>query len=83
MFDEEDGIDEGGVRKEFYQIVTKQLLDPGFGMFKYFEETRLLWFSSDSLESSQVGNMLDTSCGRACLDTDTMHAFMFKYRDLN
>ena len=28
------------------------MLDPDFGMFKYYEESRLLWFNSDSLESS-------------------------------
>jgi hypothetical protein len=65
VFDGEDGIDEGGVRKEFYQIVTKQLLDPGFGMFKYHEESRLLWFSSDSWESSQGFELIGTLVGVA------------------
>ena len=65
VFDGEDGIDEGGVRKEFYQIVTKQLLDPGYGMFKYFEESRLLWFSSDSLESNEGFELIGTLVGVA------------------
>lgn len=65
VFDGEDGIDEGGVRKEFYQIVTKQLLDPGFGMFKYYEESRCLWFNSDSLESSQGFELIGTLVGVA------------------
>lgn len=51
VFDNEEGIDEGGVRKEYYQIMMKQLLDPSYGMFKYHEESRLLWFNSDSFES--------------------------------
>jgi hypothetical protein len=42
------------VRKEFYQLVTRQLLDPGYGMFKKMEEARCIWFNSDSLESDQV-----------------------------
>lgn len=65
VFDGEDGIDEGGVRKEFYQIVTKQLLDPGFGMFKYFEESRCLWFNSDSLESNQGFELIGILVGVA------------------
>lgn len=65
VFDGEDGIDEGGVRKEFYQIVTKQLLDPGFGMFKHYEESRCLWFNSDSLESSQGFELIGTLVGVA------------------
>jgi hypothetical protein len=31
VFDNEEGIDEGGVRKEYYQIMMKQLLDPNYG----------------------------------------------------
>ena len=31
VFDDEEGIDEGGVRKEYYQIMMKQLLDPNYG----------------------------------------------------
>ena len=29
----EQGIDEGGVRKEFFQLIFKQLFDPIYGMF--------------------------------------------------
>jgi ubiquitin-protein ligase E3 A len=39
----EEGIDAGGVRKEFFQLLMKQLLDPDFGMF-YQTESRDLWF---------------------------------------
>ena len=50
VFDDEDGIDAGGVRKEYYLLMMKKLLDPSYGMFKYFPESRFLWFSSDCLE---------------------------------
>jgi ubiquitin-protein ligase E3 A len=29
----EPGIDEGGVRKEFFQLLIKNLFDPQYGMF--------------------------------------------------
>jgi E3 ubiquitin-protein ligase HECTD2 len=34
----EPGIDEGGVRKEFFMLLIKQLFDPNFGMFTYNEK---------------------------------------------
>jgi hypothetical protein len=48
LFDDEEGVDAGGVRKEFYQVIMRQLLDPGYGMFTYYDESRLLWFSASS-----------------------------------
>ena len=50
IFDNEDGVDAGGVRKEYYQLMLKQLLDPSFGMFQYYPETRLLWFNPNGLD---------------------------------
>jgi hypothetical protein len=38
----EEGIDAGGVRKEFFQLLMKELLDPNYGMF-YQTESRDLW----------------------------------------
>lgn len=33
----EQGIDEGGVKKEFFLLLVRQLFDPNYGMFKYLE----------------------------------------------
>jgi hypothetical protein len=30
-FTGEEGIDQGGVKKEFFQILTRRMFDPGFG----------------------------------------------------
>ena len=54
IFDGEDGVDAGGVRKEFFQVLIRKLLDPSYGMYKYFEDSRLLYFNADS-------NILDTA----------------------
>jgi ubiquitin-protein ligase E3 A len=29
----EEGVDEGGVSKEFFQLITKEMFDPNFSMF--------------------------------------------------
>jgi hypothetical protein len=47
----EEGVDEGGVQKEFFLLMIRKLLDPQYAMFKVNEDTRLLWFNSASLES--------------------------------
>ncbi|DAZ93940.1 TPA: hypothetical protein N0F65_012886 [Lagenidium giganteum] len=61
----EEGIDEGGVQKEFFQILIRRLLDPAFGMFTYDEETHQLWFNSDSLEASMEFELIGILLGLA------------------
>eukprot|EP00826_Nyctotherus_ovalis_P015078 TRINITY_DN1424_c0_g1_i12.p1 TRINITY_DN1424_c0_g1~~TRINITY_DN1424_c0_g1_i12.p1 ORF type:complete len:411 (+),score=130.90 TRINITY_DN1424_c0_g1_i12:1246-2478(+) len=46
----EQGEDSGGLRKEFFQLITKQLFDPSYSMFNYSEETRTYWFNPDTFE---------------------------------
>jgi ubiquitin-protein ligase E3 A len=46
----EPGLDEGGVRKEFFQILIKALFDPNFAMFNYNEKERLYWFNGHTME---------------------------------
>ncbi|VDM37456.1 unnamed protein product [Toxocara canis] len=45
-FDGEQAVDEGGVSKEFYQLITQQLFCPDYGMFIANEKTGLYWFNS-------------------------------------
>eukprot|EP01043_Picozoa_sp_COSAG02_P054824 COSAG02_NODE_6269_length_3693_cov_9.040345_1_plen_859_part_00 len=40
----EEGVDEGGVKREFFQLLTPQLLKVDFGMFTYNTDTRTHWF---------------------------------------
>jgi hypothetical protein len=65
IFDNEEGVDAGGVRKEFFQVINRQLLDPSYGMFKYYADSRLLWFNSDSYETSQEFELIGTLLGVA------------------
>ncbi|CAO3657776.1 unnamed protein product [Umbelopsis ramanniana] len=43
----EEGIDEGGVQKEFFQLIVRELFDPKYGMFMFDDDSRLCWFKSD------------------------------------
>lgn len=38
-------MDAGGVRKEFFLLLLKELMDPVYGMFTHYKESNLLWFS--------------------------------------
>ncbi|ORZ27851.1 hypothetical protein BCR41DRAFT_409810 [Lobosporangium transversale] len=48
-FVNEEGIDEGGVQKEFFQLAMRELIDPKYGMFTTNEESRLCWFAQSPL----------------------------------
>lgn len=39
----EEGIDAGGVKKEFFQLLVHQLLSPDYGMLVYQSESRTYW----------------------------------------
>lgn len=47
----EQGVDSGGLRKEFFQLIIKKIFDPAYSMFIYNEETRTYWFNADTFES--------------------------------
>ena len=53
-FHGEEAEDAGGVRKEFFMLLLKEILDPKYGMFTHHEETRAIWFSEASLEEESM-----------------------------
>lgn len=65
VFEGEEGVDEGGVRKEFFQIIVRDLFDPSFGMFVYNEETRSYWFNRNSLENDSEFRLIGLLLGLA------------------
>ncbi|CAF0756173.1 unnamed protein product [Adineta steineri] len=49
-FEGEQGHDEGGLSKEFFQLITEQIFNPEYGMFMADDETRSLWFNPSAPE---------------------------------
>ena len=39
----EEGVDEGGVQKEFFQLVTRELFDPKYGKYSLFQRFVYFW----------------------------------------
>ncbi|CAF0994212.1 unnamed protein product, partial [Didymodactylos carnosus] len=64
-FINEEGLDAGGVKKEFFLLLTKEILDPKYGMFTYYEETHTIWFSEHGLEDDHMYRLIGTLCGLA------------------
>ncbi|CAG8491349.1 232_t:CDS:10 [Diversispora eburnea] len=51
-FIDEDGVDAGGLRKEWFLLLVRHLFDPQFGMFTWDEDSNLCWFNPTSFETS-------------------------------
>jgi len=50
-FDSEQGIDEGGLSKEFFQLIIEEIFNPDYGMFIHCSESHTYWFNPSSYES--------------------------------
>ncbi|KAI8797509.1 E3 ubiquitin-protein ligase HERC4 isoform X1 [Biomphalaria glabrata] len=61
----EEAVDEGGVRKEFFMLLLREVLDPKYGMFKLHEESNLQWFNPSTFEDPNMFHMIGILCGLA------------------
>ncbi|CAD5122844.1 DgyrCDS11247 [Dimorphilus gyrociliatus] len=64
-FEGEQGIDEGGLSKEFFQLICAQLFNPDYGMFIYSEETRTYFFNPSSFENDAQFTLIGIVLGLA------------------
>ncbi|KAK9351624.1 hypothetical protein V1523DRAFT_416246 [Lipomyces doorenjongii] len=48
----EDGVDAGGLRKEWFLLLVRDMFDPLNGMFVYDEESNYCWFNHSTFETS-------------------------------
>ncbi|CAN8072825.1 unnamed protein product [Agarophyton chilense] len=68
-FEGEEGVDEGGLRKEFYQVLLEHIMSPKYGMFEYVEETNCHWFRKDFLESEHSWTLIGIMFGLAAFNS--------------
>ncbi|CAJ1427302.1 unnamed protein product [Effrenium voratum] len=61
-FTGEDGQDEGGVRREFFQVLIRQLFDETYGMFTHDPDSHTTWFSQTMLETEDTDHLFQV-CG--------------------
>ncbi|XP_016987649.1 ubiquitin-protein ligase E3A [Drosophila rhopaloa] len=61
----EQGIDEGGVSKEFFQLIVEEIFNPAFGMFIQQEETNNMWFNATPFENGAQFTLIGIIIGLA------------------
>ncbi|KAJ1912086.1 hypothetical protein IWQ60_009830, partial [Tieghemiomyces parasiticus] len=74
----EEAIDEGGVQKEFFQLIVREIFDAAYGMFEFNEESRLCWFTPQ-LSATQTAPEPSVSDGaepRVDQDTTTEYRLL-------
>eukprot|EP01061_Rhynchopus_euleeides_P035009 TRINITY_DN59044_c0_g1_i1.p1 TRINITY_DN59044_c0_g1~~TRINITY_DN59044_c0_g1_i1.p1 ORF type:complete len:858 (+),score=312.55 TRINITY_DN59044_c0_g1_i1:39-2612(+) len=84
-FKGEEGIDEGGVKKEFFQLLVRQLVDPSFGMFTEDKDTNVHWFqprvvcSTSDIEYHLIGKVIGLAIyNQVILDVNFPHVVFKK-----
>lgn len=65
FFLNEEGLDAGGIRKEFFLLLTKEILNPQYGMFTVYEETNTIWFSEYLEDVEPMYKLIGTLCALA------------------
>uniref|UniRef100_A0A3Q3R1K6 Ubiquitin-protein ligase E3A n=1 Tax=Monopterus albus TaxID=43700 RepID=A0A3Q3R1K6_MONAL len=83
-FEGEQGIDEGGVSKEFFLLVLEEIFNPDIGMFAYDDDTKLFWFNPSSLENEAQYTLIGIVLGLAIYNNCILdvHFPMVVYRKL-
>lgn len=61
----EQGVDEGGVSKEFFQLIVEQIFNPEYGMFLNHEDSEVFWINSTSFENDAQFSLIGIVLGLA------------------
>ncbi|CAG9461567.1 unnamed protein product [Pedinophyceae sp. YPF-701] len=62
---EEEGLDEGGVAKEFFQLLVREVFEEEYGMFCWLPESRTLWFDPHTTEAPLAFQLVGVLVGLA------------------
>ncbi|KAM4049423.1 putative E3 ubiquitin-protein ligase HERC3 [Anomaloglossus baeobatrachus] len=65
IFDGEEAVDDGGVTKEFFLLLLKELLNPIYGMFTVYPDSNLIWFSDICFVEHNWFHLIGIMCGLA------------------
>ncbi|CAL4099631.1 unnamed protein product, partial [Meganyctiphanes norvegica] len=69
----EEAEDAGGVRKEFFLLLIREILNPDYGMFTEFTETRAIWFREGAIETDATYALIGIVCGLAIYNFTIIH----------
>ncbi|KAH8899525.1 HECT-domain-containing protein [Thozetella sp. PMI_491] len=61
----EEGVDAGGLRKEWFLLLIREVFNPEYGMFVYDEDSQYCYFNPNSFEPSAQYNLVGVVFGLA------------------
>ncbi|XP_073962763.1 ubiquitin protein ligase E3A [Choristoneura fumiferana] len=64
-FEGEQGLDEGGVSKEFFQLIVEEIFNPDYGMFTQQVDNGTVWFNPMSFENEAQFTLIGIVLGLA------------------
>ncbi|KAJ0179215.1 hypothetical protein K1T71_004927 [Dendrolimus kikuchii] len=64
-FEGEQGVDEGGVSKEFFQLIVEEIFNPDYGMFTQQADSQTVWFNPTSFETDAQFTLIGIVLGLA------------------
>ncbi|KAB8338893.1 hypothetical protein FH972_021835 [Carpinus fangiana] len=82
QFANEEGVDAGGLRKEWFLLLVREIFDPLHAMFLYDEDSHLCYFNAHSFETSDqyflVGALLGLAIYNSTILDVALPPFTFK-----
>lgn len=64
-FEGEQGVDEGGVSKEFFQLIVEEIFNADYGMFTQQPDSLTVWFNMTSFETEAQFTLIGIVLGLA------------------
>ncbi|EXJ83083.1 hypothetical protein A1O1_06701 [Capronia coronata CBS 617.96] len=81
-FQGEEGIDAGGIRKEWFLLLVREIFDPNHGLFVYDDDSQYCYFNPYCFESSEqfflVGVLLGLAIYNSTILDVAFPPFVFK-----
>jgi E3 ubiquitin-protein ligase HECTD2 len=83
-FTGEEGVDAGGLRKEWFLLLVREVFDPEYGLFVYEEESNYCYFNPSSFETSDQFFLVGVVLGLAIYNSTILDIALppFAFRKL-
>ncbi|KAL1306185.1 hypothetical protein AAFC00_004287 [Neodothiora populina] len=84
QFTGEEGIDAGGLRKEWFLMIVRDIFDPEHGMFLYDDDSRTCYFNPSTFETSDQYYLVGALLGLAIYNSTILDIALppFAFRKL-
>ncbi|KAJ9620230.1 putative E3 ubiquitin-protein ligase [Taxawa tesnikishii (nom. ined.)] len=83
-FTGEEGVDAGGLRKEWFLMLVRDIFDPNHGMFLYDDDSQTCYFNPNSFETSDQYYLVGALLGLAIYNSTILDVALppFAFRKL-